>query len=175
MINSGASESILKKEDNILLEWVSDSRPFKKRSQEFYRTVAAIVFLIALILVFVREFMLIGVILATLFVFYVLSSVPPEKLRHRITNLGVETGEHFHRWEELVEFWFDEKQEQTMLVIRTALGFPTQLQLLLNQTTKDKIKQLLSDKLPFRERVEKTFLDKASEWLTRNIPLEKTA
>jgi hypothetical protein len=57
------------KQENVLLEWISPSRIFKPRSREFYRTVGSIIFLLAVILVFVREFLLIGVILALFFVF----------------------------------------------------------------------------------------------------------
>ena len=170
-----AATSAMSTEDNILLEWSSPSRPFKPRTREFYRTIGSLIFLVAVILFFIREFMLIGVIIATLFMFYVLSSVPPEKIKHRITALGVESGSYFHRWEELYEFWFEERMGSELIVVRTLLGFPTHLQLLLGDMSKDKIKKVLADKIPFRERVEPTFLDKASRWLSKNIPLEKAS
>lgn len=163
------------KDEHIQLEWVAPARPFQPRSREFYRTALALIFLIVVVLFFIREFLLIGGVIATFFVFYVLSTVPPEKIRHRITKLGIETGNYFHRWEEFHEFWFDERYGQPMLVVRTLLGFPTHLQLLLDDVNKEKVKRLLLDKIPFKDRVEKTFLDRASEWLTKNIPLEKAS
>jgi len=127
-----------------------------------------------LVLVFIGEFLLIGVILATFFVIYVLSSVPPEPIKNKITTLGIETTEHFHRFEEMREFWFDEKYGQKMLVVHLLLGFPTHLQLLLGEISHEKIVPLLSDKIPFKETPERTFLDKASDWLAQKIPLEKS-
>lgn len=163
------------KQENVLLEWIAPSRPFKPRTREFYRTIGAIVLLIAVILLFIREILLIGVVVATLFMFYVLSSVPPEKMKHKITTLGIETGTYFHRWETLYEFWFDEKYGERMVVVRTLMGFPTHLIILLGDVSSDKVHRLLSDKLPFRERPEKTWLDRASDWLAKNIPLEKAS
>ncbi len=162
-------------ESNIYLEWEAPSRPFKRHSKEFYKTAAAIAVLISLILVFMGEFLLIGVIAATLFLIYALSSVPPTRIRNRITNLGIESDEHFHKWEEMYEFWFDEKYGEKMLVVRLLVGFPSHLQLMLENAPMEKIKSLLTEKIPFREKPERTFLDRASEWLARNLPLERTS
>ncbi|HCM37250.1 MAG: hypothetical protein UV61_C0024G0002 [Candidatus Gottesmanbacteria bacterium GW2011_GWB1_43_11] len=159
----------------MLLEWEAPSRPFQKHSHEFYRTATALVFLVVIILLFIGEFLLIGVILATYFVIYVLSTVPPETIKNKITSLGIETGDHFHKWEEMQEFWFDEKNGQSLLVIRMFLGFPSHLQLLLNSVSPDQIKKLFANKIPFREKPEITFLDRTSSWLSRKIPLERTS
>ena len=163
------------KENNVLLEWESLSRPFQPRSREFYKTAGALILLVCLILVFVGEFLLIGVILATFFFIYAVSVVPPEKIKNKITPLGIETGEHFHKWEEMQEFWFEEKLGAKMLVVKMILGFPSHLQVLLGTISEEAIKKNLSDKIPFRENPEKTFLDDASSWLSQKIPLERTS
>lgn len=168
-------KSSFPKEDNILLEWVASSRPFKKRSSEFYRTVAAIAFLFVVIFFFAREIMAIITILAVLFVVYALSTVPPEQIKNKITTLGIQTDQYFHKWEEMYEFWFDEKYGQKMLVVRLLMGFPTHLQLLLGDKNPVEIKKILADKLPYREKPERTFLDNAANWLSSKIPLERVS
>ena len=47
-----------------LYSWKAPARLYKKRSREFYSTVAALVILLSVILMFAKEFLLIGVILA---------------------------------------------------------------------------------------------------------------
>ena len=163
------------KENNVLLEWESESRPFRPRSKEFYKTAVAIVALVSIILVFIGEFLLIGVIIATFFVMYVLSTVPPEKIKHKFTTLGIETGDHFHKWEEMSQFWFDEKNGQKILVVKMLLGFPSHLQLLFGNVSEEKVREFLGNKIPFREKPEKTFLDNPSTWLSQKIPLERTS
>lgn len=174
-MNGNSAKATKPAESNIFLEWEAPSRPFKTRSREFYKTAIAISVLISLILVFMGEFLLIGVIAATMFVIYALSSVPPGKIRNRITNLGIESDDHFHKWEEMYEFWFDEKYGEKMLVVRLLFGFPSHLQLLLDDAPMDKIKSLLTERIPFREKPERTFLDRASEWMAKNLPLERTS
>lgn len=169
------TEGAVKKDENILLEWKSSSWPFKKRTREFYRTIGALLFLLSVILFFFQEFLLIGLIVATFFAFYVLSSVPPQEMRHQITTLGIETAGIFHRWEVLHEFWFDERLGERVVVIRTLLPFPTHLQMLLGNVNEDVLKKTLVEHMPFKEKVEKTWLDNASAWLAKNIPLEKAS
>ena len=106
------------KREEVLLEWSSPSRLFKRRDKDYFRNIAAIFFLSSIILVFAGEFILIVAGLAIVFLLYVLSTVPPEEVRHRITSLGIESAGHFYRWEELGEFWFESQWGQKMLVLR---------------------------------------------------------
>ena len=90
--------------NEILLSWKSPSHPFKKRNRIFYQTVAAITFLLVVIVFFLHEFMLIGVILSVAFVVYVISTVPPVEVEHKVTPLGFENAGKLFRWMELYAF-----------------------------------------------------------------------
>lgn len=161
-------------QEETLLVWKSASRPFKKREKEFFTTIGAIVFLLAVILVFIKEFLLIGAILALAFVAYVLATIPPEEVEHKITSLGLESVGHFYKWEELVAFWFAEKWGQPLLVVTTKLKFPGRLVILTGTEDREKIKALLSKNLAFKEKPEKNWMDDAAKWLSEKVPLEKT-
>lgn len=161
-------------QEEILLSWKSPSRPFKKREKEFFTTIGAIVFLLAVILVFIKEFLLIGAILALAFVAYVLATVPPEEVEHKITSLGLESAGHFYKWEELLGFWFGEKWGQPVLLVATRLRFPGRLIILTGGQDQEKIKVALSKYLNFRERPEKNWMDDAAKWLAEKVPLEKS-
>jgi hypothetical protein len=155
-----------------LVEWKAPVRPFKKRDREYLTTIGAIVFLLGVILLFLQEWLLIAVIVALVFVAYILSTVSPEETEHKITNRGVITGGKTYRWEELVRFWFTEKWGQKILSLETVVRFPGRLTLLLGEANQEQIKKILSDYLPFEEP-EKTWADNASNWLSRQIPLGK--
>lgn len=159
------------KKEATLLHWSSPSRLFKKRDKEYFTNIGAIVFLLLIIFVFAKEFMLIVAILSIVFFIYVLSTVPPEDVAHKITNLGIESAGHFYRWEQLSEFWFEEQWGQTMLVLRPFVG--TRIILLLGTQSKDKVKDLVANHIPFRDQPEKTWVDNAANWLTEKIPLDK--
>lgn len=155
----------------VLLTWISPSRLFKRWDKEYFTNIGAIVFLLAVILVFAREFVLIAAVVSIVFLVYVLSTVPPEDVTHRITNLGIESAGRFYRWEELVDFWFEEQWGQVMLKIRPALG--THIIVLLGSEDKNKVREIVAKYIPFREQPEKTWVDNAATWISEKIPLEK--
>src|SRR3989344_2709996 len=159
-------------QEETLLTWKSPSRPFKKREKEFFTTIAAIVFLLAVILVFVKEFLLIGAIIALSFVAYVLATIPPEVVEHRISTLGIDSVNHFYKWEELVSFWFSERWSQPILMVQTKLRFPGRLVILFEEKDKEKIKTELSKYLNFKEKPEKNWMDDVAKWLGEKVPLE---
>ena len=107
-----------------LLKWQAPMRPFKKRDKDYYSTIAAIVFLLAVILLFLKEWLLIAVMVALTFVTYVLATVKPENVTHEITTRGVVTGGKAYNWEELERFWFSKKWNDTILHISTTMKFP---------------------------------------------------
>lgn len=160
--------------EKVLISWQVASRPFKKRNREVFLTSGAIVALISLILLFAKEFLLIAVILSVYFVFWVLNSVAPDKTEHTITSKGIITGEKTYPWENLVRFWFTEKWDHQILNIETKKTFPRQLMILLPEGKMhlDKIKKILNENLK-REAPTNTWLNGASSWLQKKVPLEK--
>lgn len=157
-----------------LLEWSAPERPFKKRDREYFTTIGAVVFLLAIILLFLKEWALIAVIIALVFVAYVMATIEPRKVKHKITNRGIVTGGKTYRWEELSRFWFSQKWGQKMLQLETLGDLPRRLILLLGEVEEKKAKQLLSQYLS-SEEPEKSWIDNASEWLSRRVPLERSS
>jgi len=164
-------EQKIEKQEEILLRWSSPSRLFKKRDKDFYKNIGAIVFLLTIILLFAREYMLVVAVLSIVFFIYVTSTVPPEDIDHKITNLGIESAGHYYRWEELFEFWFEARWGQEMVVIRPLAG--SLMTILLGHIKKENVREFLAAKIPYREQPQKNWVDNAATWLTEKIPLEK--
>lgn len=157
-----------------LLEWEALARPFKARSREYFSTILAIAFLLIVIAFFLKEWFLIMVIVALVFVHYIMSTVKPEKISHQITNKGVMTGGKTYLWPELFRFWFTGNGGEEVLHLQKSDRFPSVLLLLLGEADKKQIQKILSDYLTFEEP-EETWIDKATTWLSEKIPLEKTS
>mgnify|MGYP001611086108 FL=1 len=161
-----------------LLSWEAPSRPFRKKDRSFYTTLAIIVILLVLILLLAREFLLIGAILSVVFVTYVLAYVPPHNIRYRISTQGITIGEDFYFWHFLDSFWFKEKEGQKILIIQTRIRFPGQLMLVLGPSTgsgqagEEKVKKIVARFLPYVEVPYKSWMEKWSEGLQKNFPLE---
>lgn len=160
--------------NEIQLSWNSPSHPFKKRSAVFYQTVFAITFLLVVIVFFIHEFMLMAVILSIAFVVYVLSTVPPVEVEHKVMRVGFENAGRLFKWIELYAFWFEEKWGFKMLVIQTRLPFPAQIRIVLNEVTEQKVKEVIGKYLIFMAKPPKSWTDSFSDWLTNKIPLETT-
>lgn len=174
-MSAADTPSILDKQpdlNEILLSWKSPSHPFKKRNRVFYQTVAALTLLLVVIVFFLHEFMLIGVILSIAFVVYAISSVPPVEVEHKITPMGFENAGRLFHWIELYSFWFEEKWGSKMLVVATRLPFPAQIRAVLGEVKEEKIKEIVGKYLLHLEKPPKSWADNFSDWLNKKIPLE---
>ncbi len=158
------------KEVKTLLVWESPLRTFKRRDYRYFQTVGLILLLIAVIAIFIQEFLLIGVLLALFFVLYVLGTVEPEKVEHRITTQGVTTAGKSYVWNELSDFWFSDKLGSLVLNIDTKVRFPSRLLILVPYLERDKVKETLIKYLPFKEEVPTSWMDNTVEWFTSKLP-----
>lgn len=156
-----------------LIEWDAPGRTFKKRDKEFFRTIFSLLILVVIILFFAQQFMLILAIVATAFLAYVLNTVPPEMVHHKITTQGVVTAEHTHTWKELKSFFFSEKYGAKILNVDTVNKFPGRLMLLLGSLDQAQVKDAMSKYLIYKEKAPVTWLDKATSWLSEKVPLER--
>ena len=159
--------------NEILLQWESPSHPFKKRSKIFYQTVAAFTFLLMAIVFFLHEFMLVGVILSIAFVTYVISTVPPIKIAHKVTPLGFDHAGRFYRWIELSSFWFEEKWGYKILVFNTRLQFPTQIRIVLSNYSEEETKKIIGKYILFSEKPPFSFMDHLTKWISKKFPFDK--
>lgn len=155
-----------------LLSWEAPSRPFRKKDRSYYTTTAIIVILVILIAFLAKEFLLIGALLSLTFVAYVLAFVPPHNVKYRISTQGVTISEDFYFWHFLDAFWFKEKEGQPILIIQTRIRFPGQLMLVLGDQDEEKVKKIVARFLPYVEVPYKSWMEKWSEGLQKNFPLE---
>jgi uncharacterized small protein (DUF1192 family) len=152
-----------------LFRWQSFSRPYTKRNVKWFVYSLLLVATIILVLLFVREFFIIVPVLALAFVAYILATVPPEIIENSITTQGINTAGSSYIWEELDDFWFTQKNGFVMLHADTFLRWPRRLMILINADDKEKIKNILVRYLPYRELPKTTWLDHASEALSKGF------
>jgi hypothetical protein len=154
-----------------LITWRAPSRIFQRRSREFWTTVGSIGFLAAIIFAFMQQWLVILLIASFIFVTYVFSIVEPEEMEHKITNRGVYYSGQIYPWEELDQYWIEERVGQKILYLQTHAKFLSRLQLLLDESKAREIEAVVTEYLP-EETPEPSFMDKASNWLSEKIPLD---
>lgn len=162
----------------LLLEWMADSRVTWRRSKEYYSSLAVIVLLISLILFFAGQTLLIFVVLAFLFISYVLSTVRAESIPHQFTTYGLRyRGEKLIYWSEMVRFWVKNNHGINEIHIEAPGELMNELILLPanaqspSPISADDIVDLLSRYLPFEEPLPSQ-LDRWVTWIQEKFPLE---
>lgn len=158
-------------DNKILAEWSSPARPFKERTREFYTTILSLAFLLGVILLLLKEFLLIGVIMAFAFLSYVLSTHKPDNVSHQITETGIMTDNKLYKFEELTQYWVTKQWDQEVLMVKTLRTIPGLLVMVLPPNHKANVLKALEGKL-LNEKPADSFVDRASSWLGDKIPLE---
>ena len=60
-----------------------------------------------------------------------------------------------------------------VLIVSTKSYLPGELTIVLGEMQPDQVKNILLPYLPFREFVKPSFIERASEWVSKTFPLEK--
>ncbi len=163
-----ANQSTLKEEKD-LLSWTAPARPFKRRNRQFYVTIIAIASIVGLILFLVDGFLPVILIISIVFLFYVLSTVEPENVEYKITNLGIKIADTPRvDWELTRRFWFTKRFDNEILVIET-VTFPGRLELVMGSQSKEEVKNSLIKYIVFEEAPASS-LDKAANWFSQKLP-----
>jgi hypothetical protein len=156
--------------EEVLLAWSSPSRPFKKHNRQFYSTVGMIGALIAFILFFAGQIIPVAVVFAVVFVVYVMNSIAPGEVTHKLTTYGIRVEDELYYWEELGRFWIKEKYDKPVLYIEVG-RFPSRLTILLGEIPKEDMQLILSEVL-LNEEPPPTSYEKAAKWLHDKIPID---
>ncbi|MDQ3098295.1 MAG: hypothetical protein M3Q44_00945 [bacterium] len=174
--NTVAPQTIITPDEDklLLLNWKAPSRPFKKRDKDFFTTVTIMAILSIVILFFMREFLVIAVVIALVFLVYVLYTVPPEDIDNSIFTTGISNGTHFYAWPELICYWFETRWGNDILVAQTRASLPGSVYLLLRDAaTRAKIEEVIGTRLIRKDVKDTSWMDRTTDWFTRKFPLEK--
>ncbi|MDD3679781.1 MAG: hypothetical protein PHX72_02935 [Candidatus Shapirobacteria bacterium] len=155
----------------IILSWQAPERIFKPRNKEFWTTVLSIALLVSVILFFAKEYFLIAVIFALIFLYYILSTQPPKDIEYKITNQGLVLSEQKYAWGLLEYFFIDQEENQEILYVNTLLNFPKRLILPLGKQDKKEVSEIMEDFLPYH-KPDPSFIDKSTDWLAKTFPLD---
>ena len=155
-----------------IISWKSPVRVFKARSKKYFTKVALYGLIFILLAIALSEFFLVGVIIAMIFVVYVLATAAPETIEHKITNMGIISGGRPFLWEELDSFWFDKRGDDRLFLVQTKLHFPTRLIILLSTVSERTLLELLEKHIHYHSAPVHTLLDKWAHQLQKRINLD---
>lgn len=160
-------------EEKTWYSWQAPVRSFKRQDTQFWTTILSILALVAIIFFFAKDFLVIIPAASAIFLYYVLSSVPPEAGENKITNRGIYFGPNFFSWTEISHFWFGKAGDSQALYLETFSPnlFNRQVVLLIPAGQVDKIKEFCLKNIPLVENPPR-FIDKFTQSLGKLLPFE---
>lgn len=154
-----------------LVKWVAQSRPFKPLSRQLFTTAVAICVLVAIIMAFAGEWVLIAVMAAGIFAYYMWSTVPPEEMEHALTTRGLRMHSQLYSWGEMDRWWIEEKWGHKLLSIDVPASWPRRLHLVIKSEDEGKVKEVI-EKYVMMEKPVETAIDRMGKWMADKFPLE---
>ena len=156
-------------QEKTIIAWEALSRPYKERSRDYFVKVFSIASLFGVLLYVIEGFMPVLLLISVVFLFYVMSSVKPQKIRYEVTNLGIKVASDLTPWEVLGRFWSTKHMGYDVLVIE-AENIVGRMEIILDPTEKTKIKAAVSKYLPYEE-IPPSQTEKVTSWVTDKLQL----
>jgi len=150
-----------------LFSWRAPARPFKKRGKEFWTKIIISASLFSVIVYLAEGAMPVILIIAVIFLFYIMSNVEPEEIGYKITNRGIKIADKLTDMALLNRFWFT-KRLGTELLVFEILTIPGRLEVVINSKDQEKIRKVLSTYIT-EEEVPPTNTDRLASWFSKNF------
>lgn len=160
-------KSTLKTPEKIIYSWIAPARPFKRADREFYVTIISMAAVVGIVLFLVEGFMPVILLISLIFLYYVMSTVPPENAEFKITNKGIKFGEKVTAWDVLNRYWFSHRFDHDLLIFETT-KIPGRIEFVVLPENIEEVRNALKDYLP-EEKSSPSALDKAANWLSDKL------
>lgn len=94
-----------------ILEWESPDRLWKEKDRSWFVIYSFFFVVIIAMLFLMGEFLLIILVLAFMFLWYVQGTIPPTIVHHVISTLGIKSEKTLYKWKDIDSFWFSKKED----------------------------------------------------------------
>lgn len=154
-----------------LVTWIAPARPFKRRDKQFFVTTFAIAGIISLVLFLAEGPMPVLLIISLVFLYYVLSTVEPEKIEYKVTTKGIKVAGKLTEWQYLIRYWFTKRFDDELMIVETIM-IPGRIEFVISPEVKDKLKKEISAYIPYEE-APAGGLDRITNWVAGKLPGNK--
>lgn len=154
-----------------VFEWTADDRKQISFNDKGFLIVVVASLLFSLLLAILENYFLMASIMAMLFLLYIFGTTKPNKVTHKITSRGIDTGGFLYEWFMLDSFFFSKKDNTLFLVSETKLNIPKVIILLIDDKDKDALFMLLQERVLYKDVRKWNWLDRIT--YGEYIPLEE--
>jgi len=141
--------------EQIFISWQSPARVFIQRDKAWFLKVAIVALLFILFFAFLQDFIVILVVCVTVLISFLLGTIPPHTVTHKITNKGIFSIDQLYKWKELKTFQIAEKSGYKILYVFTNIPLSTRLVILIHRKDEKQIVKLLATYLKYHDTDEK--------------------
>lgn len=167
-LNNDPQAVVVRREpERDLVTWTAPSRLFRKYGRKAYVSIFSIVGIISIVIFIAEGLMPVILLIALIFLFYVLSTVPPENIEYKVTNRGIKIAGKETPWQNIGSFYFASKVGGEILIIDTVV-FPGKMEIVINPEIKDTLRKEISAYIPYEEKSPSPF-DKFTGWFFKKL------
>jgi hypothetical protein len=150
-------------QEKVLFSWQGPSKIEKKKRKN--ETAQLILFAVILILIlFLLQEILLGVVVIVFaFLYIVFEASPPMLLSYQITTIGLKVEDKYYYWQQLSQFWFEERNETRVLHLRNLYPHLQIMKLIIHPDDEAEIKNTLGKYLLYKKPQQTTW----EKWLKR--------
>ena len=158
-------------QEKTLFEWKAPSKIEKKRnSSESAQIILVIVFCL-LVLLLLKEFVLAVVFGVFVFLCYVMVASKPTFLSCSVTTLGIKIEERYFFWNDISQFWIEQKGDQFVLYFRSVFPSIQIHRLVLQLGDEEEIRTKIGTYLLYKKPTQ-TMLEKTLKNIREQLPFD---
>ena len=152
--------------------WTVPARLFTPRTKDYYRRLVSLIFVIGVVLILGGQFLLLALVVSLAVLYYVLSSVEPQTVRHEIDNYGVHCFGKQYYWADFKFFFVTKEGHFDAVHLDTVDALPGRITLLVADDNSQKVIDHLSQNLTRRLDAPSTVFDKTFRRLSSKLSLD---
>jgi len=141
--------------ERTLISWNSPSRVFIQRDKVWFLKIAIISLLFILFFAFLQDIIVILVICVVVLISFLLGSIPPNTVTHKITNKGIFSIDQLYKWKDLKSFQIANKSGNRLLYVNTKVPFAKKIMIIIHRKDEKQIVKALAKHINYFELDEK--------------------
>lgn len=147
--------------DRVLLSWNGESFDYAEKGVIWYMAAAAIILAIIGYFVWQRDWFSVGItVVVSAVLFWYVATARPKSVNYAITSFGIQVGERFYPFSDIHSFWLNYTPKvQKLNFVFTKKYLPT-LVVDISNTEAQKVKIILSRKIPEQPGRTENILDR---------------
>jgi hypothetical protein len=158
-------------QEKVILSWIGKSKPGGDGDVKIKPVLMVLGILVAIILIFAREWMMMWVLVAGVFYYYATRKSEAMDVEFIIFNKGMSAFGKKFEWKDFTRWWWEESFMKKVLVIEVVGGLLGRLYIPVDGAKSGEIEKLMN-KYVLYDKPKETWTDQLWKWVKEKFPLD---